>query len=141
MYATCTCWCLCGYTLHVWVKKKKQNRWVVFDVCEVIRFMYKFKKEKKRRVMFVWVYATCMCIGLVYVEWYNCVLVFGVWYVTLVFLETVEKWKELVLHIKIVPSVLVCVNAWDYPLHLVCAFLLSFGVYWKRTLKNIWRRR
>ena len=63
----------------------------MFDVCEVIRFMYKFKKEKKRRVMFVWVYATCMCIGLVYVEWYNCVLVFGVWYVTLVFLERVEK--------------------------------------------------
>ena len=41
--------------------------------------------------MFVWVYATCMCIGVVYVEWYNCVLVFGVWYVTLVFLERVEK--------------------------------------------------
>ena len=40
----------------------------------------------------VFAYDTCMCIGgVVYMEWNNCVLVSGVWYIiTLVFLKTVD---------------------------------------------------
>ena len=38
----------------------------------------------------------------------------------LVFLKTIKELEGSVIHVKIVPFVLMCVNVCDYPLQLVC---------------------
>ena len=70
-----------------------------------------YKRNASRDNWCLCVYATCMCVGgVVYMECYNSVLVSGVQFITLIFLEIVEKQKRLAVHVKIVPFVLLCVN-------------------------------
>ena len=64
---------------------------------------------------------TCMHVGLCLG---SNVTMFHVWCVlhNFSFCKTAEEYEGSVMHIEVVPSTLMRVNVYDYPMYLVCGF-------------------
>ena len=70
----------------------------------------------------------CVCVSGMYVLGLCVVndaicLVLAVGHVTLVFFKAVKEEERSVIHLKIVPFMLMCIDVCDYPIYLVFAFL------------------
>ena len=66
---------------------------------------------------YLYLCVSSMCVVEFYVVNEAICLVLGVGYVTLLFLEAVKKEERLVMHVKIVPFVLMCIDFCDYPIY------------------------
>ena len=58
------------------------------------------------------------------------------------FCKTAEEYEGSVMHIEVVPSTLMRVNVYDYPMYLVCGFSYFWGFINYETVeafyKNVW---